>query len=159
MNSKIKIAVSAVLGIAGAALSQTSAAQTAPQFNSNAGALEGGSVVALQEVVVTAQKREEKLHDVPMGVTAITADELEKAVGAVIRRADRLLLRTDINKTYMMNDWAKRAPYLRSDGTRWCIERGLDCRPTLGIEAEAPAIRQCLLRAELIGNLRRACAR
>jgi len=32
----------------------------------------------LQEVVVTAQKREEKLHDVPMGVTAITADELQK---------------------------------------------------------------------------------
>ena len=36
------------------------------------------SVVALQEVVVTAQKREEKLHDVPMGVTAITAEELQK---------------------------------------------------------------------------------
>ena len=32
----------------------------------------------LQEVVVTAQKREEKLHDVPMGVTAITAEELQK---------------------------------------------------------------------------------
>ncbi len=35
-------------------------------------------MVALQEIVVTAQKREEKLHDVPMGVTAITADELQK---------------------------------------------------------------------------------
>jgi len=56
---------------------------------------------------------------------AITADELEKAMGAVIRRGDRLLLRTDINKTYMLNDWAKRAPYLRSDGTRWCIEKGV----------------------------------
>jgi outer membrane receptor protein involved in Fe transport len=32
----------------------------------------------LQEVVVTAQKREERLHDVPMGVTAITSDELQK---------------------------------------------------------------------------------
>src|SRR5947207_15149275 len=30
---------------------------------------------------------------------AITADELEKAAGSVIRRGDRLLLRTDINKT------------------------------------------------------------
>ena len=29
-------------------------------------------VATLQEVVVTAQKREEKLHDVPMGVSAIT---------------------------------------------------------------------------------------
>ncbi|MBV8144488.1 MAG: TonB-dependent receptor plug domain-containing protein, partial [Gammaproteobacteria bacterium] len=36
------------------------------------------SAATLQEVVVTAQKREEKLHDVPMGVTAITADELTK---------------------------------------------------------------------------------
>jgi iron complex outermembrane recepter protein len=36
------------------------------------------SAVALQEIVVTAQKREEKLHDVPMGVTAITTDELNK---------------------------------------------------------------------------------
>jgi outer membrane receptor protein involved in Fe transport len=32
----------------------------------------------LQEVVVTAQKREEKLHDVPMGVSAITHDDLDK---------------------------------------------------------------------------------
>jgi outer membrane receptor protein involved in Fe transport len=32
----------------------------------------------LQEVVVTAQKREEKLHDVPMGVSAITTEELQK---------------------------------------------------------------------------------
>jgi outer membrane receptor protein involved in Fe transport len=32
---------------------------------------------ALQEVVVTAQKREERLHDVPMGVTAITAEDLQ----------------------------------------------------------------------------------
>jgi iron complex outermembrane recepter protein len=31
----------------------------------------------LQEVVVTAQKREEKLHDVPMGVTAITSGALQ----------------------------------------------------------------------------------
>jgi len=36
------------------------------------------SASTLQEVVVTAQKREEKLHDVPMGVTAITAEELQK---------------------------------------------------------------------------------
>jgi arylformamidase len=62
-------------------------------------------------------------HLVPGG--AITAKELEKAVGAVIRRGDRLLLRTDVNKTYMINDWMKRAPYLRSDGTRWCIDKGV----------------------------------
>jgi len=38
----------------------------------------GSSAGALQEVVVTAQKREEKLHDVPMGVTAITAEDMQK---------------------------------------------------------------------------------
>ena len=38
----------------------------------------GPSVIMLQEVVVTAQKREEKLHDVPMGVTAVTQDELAR---------------------------------------------------------------------------------
>jgi len=27
---------------------------------------------------VTAQKREEKLHDVPMGITAIPSDQLQK---------------------------------------------------------------------------------
>src|SRR5438094_6786130 len=40
---------------------------------------------------------------------AITADELEKAAGSVIRRGDRLLLRTDINKTYMIDNWFERA--------------------------------------------------
>ena len=34
------------------------------------------TAATLQEVVVTAQKRQEKLHDVPMGVTAITSDSL-----------------------------------------------------------------------------------
>ena len=56
---------------------------------------------------------------------AITADELERAAGRVIRRGDRLLLRTDVNKTYMIDDWMKRSPYLRSDGTRWCIDNGV----------------------------------
>ncbi|HEY2275202.1 MAG TPA: TonB-dependent receptor [Steroidobacteraceae bacterium] len=33
---------------------------------------------ALQEIVITAQKRSEKLHDVPMGVTAITGEQMDK---------------------------------------------------------------------------------
>jgi kynurenine formamidase len=56
---------------------------------------------------------------------AITAGELKRAVGSIIRRGDRLLLRTDVNKTYMINDWLKRAPYLRSDATQWCIDSGV----------------------------------
>ena len=38
----------------------------------------GATAGTLQEVVVTAQKREEKLHDVPMGITAVTTEELQK---------------------------------------------------------------------------------
>lgn len=56
---------------------------------------------------------------------AITADDLEKAAGAVVRRGDRLLLRTDVNKQYMINDWQKRSPYLVSGATQWCIDRGV----------------------------------
>jgi iron complex outermembrane recepter protein len=33
---------------------------------------------ALQEIVVTAQKRSEKLHDVPMGVTAVSNEQMDK---------------------------------------------------------------------------------
>ncbi len=62
-------------------------------------------------------------HLVPGG--AITAGELDGAAGTAIRRGDRLLLRTDVNKTYMVDDWMKRSPYLRSDGTRWCIDHGV----------------------------------
>jgi arylformamidase len=62
-------------------------------------------------------------HLVPGG--AITAPELDKAVGPAIRRGDRLLLRTDVNKTYMTDDWMKRSPYLSSDATRWCIDKGV----------------------------------
>ena len=36
------------------------------------------AATALQEIVVTAQKRSEKLHDVPMGVTAVTNEEMDK---------------------------------------------------------------------------------
>jgi arylformamidase len=56
---------------------------------------------------------------------AITAKELERRAGAIIRRGDRLLLRTDINKTYMADGWLERAPYLCADATQWCIDRGV----------------------------------
>ena len=55
----------------------TLAASAAPVALAQQAASESG-VAALQEVVVTAQKREEKLHDVPMGVTAITSDAITK---------------------------------------------------------------------------------
>jgi len=36
------------------------------------------AATALQEIVVTAQKRSEKLHDVPMGITAINTEQMDK---------------------------------------------------------------------------------
>lgn len=63
-----------VLGFAASAavcatwLPQEARAQETSQDNS--------SGAALQEVVVTAQKREEKMQDVPISITAITSDQL-----------------------------------------------------------------------------------
>src|SRR6266478_953430 len=61
-------------------------------------------------------------HRVPGG--AITAEDLEKAA-ADVKKGERLLLRTDVNKQYMVNDWQKRSPYLAESATRWCIEKGV----------------------------------
>jgi len=62
-------------------------------------------------------------HRVPGG--GVTAADLETAVGAVLERGDRLLLRTDLNKDYFAPDWAKRSPYLTRDAVQWCIDRGV----------------------------------
>ncbi|MFM9967112.1 MAG: cyclase family protein [Burkholderiales bacterium] len=62
-------------------------------------------------------------HLVPGG--AITVAELEKAVGDIIQKGDRLLLRTDLNKEYMINNWQKRSPYMTSEATDWCIAKGI----------------------------------
>jgi iron complex outermembrane receptor protein len=73
MHGSPRVSRSLLLGLTTALAVAATAAQAdeaaAPQNQPNA---------TLQEVVVTAQKREEKLHDVPMGVTAITTDELQK---------------------------------------------------------------------------------
>jgi iron complex outermembrane recepter protein len=70
MNLTVRATVSAVLGIAGSGLSQVSAAQTAPQPT-------GSDAVGLETVVVTAQKREESLQDVPMGISALAGSTLD----------------------------------------------------------------------------------
>jgi arylformamidase len=56
---------------------------------------------------------------------AITAEDLDEAAGKEIRRGDKLLLRTDVNKEYMINDWQKRSPYLAMSATQWCIDKGV----------------------------------
>ncbi|MBW8860205.1 MAG: hypothetical protein JF570_10925, partial [Caulobacter sp.] len=54
-----------LVGVAGAAM-MAAAGQAAAQ-----------EAVALDEIVVTAQKRAENLQDVPVSVTALTADQLK----------------------------------------------------------------------------------
>ncbi len=62
-------------------------------------------------------------HRVPGG--AVTAEDLEAAVGRTLEKGDRLLLRTDLNNDYFAPDWAKRAPYLTRDAVKWCIDKGV----------------------------------
>lgn len=50
----------------------------APAVQADQAAPAQPAATTLQEIVVTAQKRAEKLHDVPMGVTAITSNDLQK---------------------------------------------------------------------------------
>src|SRR5258706_11972855 len=38
-----------------------------------------GSALQLEEIIVTAQKRSERINDVPLSITAATGDELLKA--------------------------------------------------------------------------------
>ena len=66
----VRIAVLAVLAIPAASL-----AQTPP----------GSEVVGLEEVVITAQKRQQSLQDVPLSVSAFTADRLSEGRMADIR--------------------------------------------------------------------------
>ena len=70
MNSTLRLAILAVLGTAGPLLAQQSIAADAAQPADNAD--------ALSTIVVTAEKREEKLKDVPMSVTAIGGGTLDK---------------------------------------------------------------------------------
>jgi iron complex outermembrane recepter protein len=73
MNPTVRATVSAVLGIAGICLSQVTDAQVAPQPS-------GSDAVGLETIIVTAQKREEPLQNVPMSVSALgggTLDDLQ----------------------------------------------------------------------------------
>lgn len=68
---------SAVALIVGAALAAPAAAQTAPQ--------DAPAAATLDEVIVTAQRREQSLQDVPIAVTAFTAETLERTAATGIQ--------------------------------------------------------------------------
>jgi arylformamidase len=56
----------------------------------------------------------------------ITANDVERAVGAVIEHGDRLLLRTDCNKQYDGSpEWMARCPSLAPEVVGWCKARGV----------------------------------
>lgn len=59
--------------------------------------------LALEEIVVTAQKREESIQDIPVSVTAISADTIEAlgivTTGDVVRVAPTLTITESNNKT------------------------------------------------------------
>lgn len=69
MNTTLKLAILAALGVAGPLLSQTSAALDAAAPSDSD---------TLATIVVTAEKREEVLQNVPMSVTALGGESLDK---------------------------------------------------------------------------------
>ena len=69
MNTTLKLAILAALGVAGPLLSQKSAALDAAAPSDND---------TLTTIVVTAEKREEVLQNVPMSVTALGGESLDK---------------------------------------------------------------------------------
>ena len=58
---------------------------------------------------------------------AITEADLERTIGGIVRRGDRVLLRTDHNNSYDggSDRWMKLSPYLTIGATRWFIDRGV----------------------------------
>lgn len=74
MTAKAALLIGAALLAESSALAQISAPASASEGQSSDGA--GAAAPALQDIVVTAQRREERLQDVPIAVSAITGETL-----------------------------------------------------------------------------------
>ena len=79
----------------------------------DSGTAESGSRQTLEEVVVTAQHREERLQDVPAAVTAITSDKLEKTSAQSFQ--DYLVGQPSV--TYYSNGGQTNLIFIRGVGT------------------------------------------
>src|SRR5580693_4426418 len=66
MNSKLSIAIASILG--GVSFSATAADQGSTEVKSD----------ALQEIIVTAQRRSENIQDVPISIRALTGEALDQ---------------------------------------------------------------------------------
>jgi arylformamidase len=58
----------------------------------------------------------------------ITAENLEVRIGEKVKRGDRLLIRTDLNKRYFdmeIDEWKKVTPHLTPDALQWVIDHGI----------------------------------
>jgi kynurenine formamidase len=57
----------------------------------------------------------------------ITEADLERSIGGIVKRGDRVLLRTDHNNSYDggSDRWMKLSPYLTIGATRWFIDKGV----------------------------------
>jgi kynurenine formamidase len=57
----------------------------------------------------------------------ITEADLERTIGAKVKRGDRVLLRTDHNNTYDggTDTWMKASPYLTIGATDWLTDKGV----------------------------------
>ncbi|HUO18721.1 MAG TPA: TonB-dependent receptor [Steroidobacteraceae bacterium] len=75
MSRPLRLPSPTLLAAVAAALAAVPTARADQQAEPNT---PSATATTLQEIVVTAQKREEKLHDVPMGITAVTNDEMSK---------------------------------------------------------------------------------
>jgi arylformamidase len=62
-----------------------------------------------------------------MPAKAITEHDLDKTLGARVKRGDRVLLRTDHNNAYDggSDTWMKTSPYLTIGATQWLIDKGV----------------------------------
>ncbi len=73
MHSRTLIAASLLAGLTSIAAAQAPSATTSPAATANQ---PSGS---LEEIIVTAQKRSERLQDVPVSITVLSSDYLQKA--------------------------------------------------------------------------------
>lgn len=79
-RDKVRLSLAAIL-LSGAVCPATALAQTAPAQDDAPASAEGpgaaGTGGLVEEIVVTARKREESLQDVPIAITAVTGDSIQ----------------------------------------------------------------------------------